>query len=111
MNQLNHLSQKSIELVETIWAKVWARLLIVLLATLLSAFTGPGSTLNPCIYPSILYREPYNHRVLVPQLWLPNAIIQRQFAQAQSPNQFEECKYTKGLSYSIASVGQATNDK
>jgi hypothetical protein len=29
MNKLTHLSQKSIELVETIWVTFWARLLIV----------------------------------------------------------------------------------
>jgi hypothetical protein len=38
MNKLTHLSQKSIELVETIWVTFWARLLIVLLASLLTAW-------------------------------------------------------------------------
>ncbi|KYC41022.1 hypothetical protein WA1_23125 [Scytonema hofmannii PCC 7110] len=104
MNQLNHLSQRSIELVETIWATLWVRLLIVLLATLLSAIAGPGSALNPDLCPGFLYREPYNHRVLVPQSCPPNTITQQQLARAQSPNQFEECSYTKGLSCSIASV-------
>ncbi|WP_414588614.1 hypothetical protein [Scytonema sp. PCC 10023] len=100
MNKLTHLSQKSIELMETIWVTFWARLVIVFLATLLAVLAGSSSALNPCF--GFLYEEPYNHRVLAPQTYPPHAMTQQLLAQAQSPNQLKECWYANGSSYSIA---------
>ncbi|MBW4502565.1 MAG: hypothetical protein KME57_24080 [Scytonema hyalinum WJT4-NPBG1] len=105
MNKLTHLSQKSIELVETIWVTFWARLLIVLLASLLTALASSGSALNPCF--GFLYEEPYNHRVLAPQTYPPNAMTQQLLVRAQFPNQLKECWYGNGSSYSIASFRES----
>ncbi|BAZ20697.1 hypothetical protein NIES4073_15740 [Kalymmatonema gypsitolerans NIES-4073] len=105
MNKLTHLSQKSIEIVETIWVTFWARLLIVVLATLLTALAASGSALNLC--PGFLYENPYKHRVLVPQAYALNAMTQQLLAGAQFTNQLKECWYGNGSSYSIASFGES----
>lgn len=105
MNKLNHFSQKSIELVETIWTIFWARLVIVLLATLLAALAGPGSAINPCL--NLLRDDTDNYRVLVTQTYAFNAMSQKLLMRAQSPNQFNQCWYVND-SYSIASSGEST---
>lgn len=105
MNKLNHLSQKSIEILETIWGIFWARLLIAFLATVLAILVSPSSALNPCL--SFMYQEPYSHRISVTQTYALNAMTQKLLARGQFPNQLDECWYANGLSCSIVSFGES----